>query len=180
MIPGNIDSCGAVLAHVDFFLRLVRFETELWNRVEHELRDHGDVGLGTLMALRALQAHGDAGRVHDLSVELCVTVGAASKLVDRLERDGLAARRPHPEDGRSSLVALTARGRHACASADETARDAVAGAIGDGPEVAAASDALQRLQSRLDGLEASVLAEPSCRAAVERRALPGETASAAW
>ncbi len=156
MIPRNIDSGYRVLIDMDFFLRLVRFETDLWNRIERELRDAGGVGLGMLMALRVLQAHGDAGRVHDLSVELSITVGAASKLVDRLERDGLAVRRPHPEDGRSSFVALTARGRQACASADGTARDAVARAIGDGSEVEAASAALQRLQARLDGREASI------------------------
>jgi len=37
-------------------------------------------------------------------------VGAASKLVDRLERDSLAVRAAHPTDRRSSLVALTRAG----------------------------------------------------------------------
>ncbi len=34
-----------------------------------------------------------------------ITIGAASKLVDRLERDGTAHREPNPNDRRSSLIA---------------------------------------------------------------------------
>ena len=39
---------------MDFLDGLVRFEASLWNMVEHELIAGGQVGLGTLMALRVL------------------------------------------------------------------------------------------------------------------------------
>jgi DNA-binding MarR family transcriptional regulator len=49
-------------------------------------------------------------RVHDVVRGLSITVGGASKTVDRLERNGLVARRPHPRDRRSSVIALTSLG----------------------------------------------------------------------
>jgi DNA-binding MarR family transcriptional regulator len=40
-----------------------------------------------------------------------VTTGAISKRLDRLERDGLVARRSDDRDGRGRVVGLTAAGR---------------------------------------------------------------------
>lgn len=40
-----------------------------------------------------------------------VTTGAMTKRIDRLERDGLVARRPSMADGRGRVVALTTAGR---------------------------------------------------------------------
>ena len=57
-----------------------------------------------------MRRHSGAARVQELRTELGITVGAASKLVDRLERDGLVVRTAHPHDRRSSLVTLTAPG----------------------------------------------------------------------
>jgi DNA-binding MarR family transcriptional regulator len=42
----------------------------------------------------------------------------ATLIVDKLEAHGLVERRPHPEDRRRKLVALTAHGREAIATAD--------------------------------------------------------------
>jgi DNA-binding MarR family transcriptional regulator len=42
----------------------------------------------------------------------------ATLIVDKLEAHGLVERRPHPEDRRRKLVALTAAGRHALETAD--------------------------------------------------------------
>jgi hypothetical protein len=42
--------------------------------------------------------------------ELSITVGGASKLVDRIEAAGHCRRRPHPADKRSSLIELTTTG----------------------------------------------------------------------
>jgi DNA-binding MarR family transcriptional regulator len=42
---------------------------------------------------------------------LGITVGAASKGVERQVRDGLVRRQANPEDGRSSLLALTPHGQ---------------------------------------------------------------------
>src|SRR4051812_37220987 len=94
----------------DFFDVLVRYETYLWNHLDDQLRSRSRVSLGTLLALRVVRRHPEGCRVQEIREELGITVGAASKLVDRLERDGLAVRSANPSDRRSSLVALTVEG----------------------------------------------------------------------
>lgn len=135
---------------MDFFDTLVRFETALWNSIERELAHDGEVGLGTLTALRVLHRHDGSGRVQDLSRELSLTIGAASKLADRLERDGLARRSPHPTDRRSSLVALTESGESARASGQQVLGRVLAEVLGDGGDAAIAASAVRRLESRLE------------------------------
>jgi len=128
---------------------LVRYEVALWNTVDQELSRQGQIGLGQLHALRVLDRYGGRARVQDLSRDIGITVGAASKLMDRLERDGLAARSPNPANRRSSLIALTAAGQRALATATEVFRSAVARAVGD-EDVEILSAALRRLQTRLN------------------------------
>jgi DNA-binding MarR family transcriptional regulator len=91
------------------FADLVRLEIELWDAVEARLQAELGVGLGTAQTLAVVAAVPDC-RVHDVVRGLSITVGGASKTVDRLERSGLVARRPHPTDRRSSVIALTRAG----------------------------------------------------------------------
>src|SRR6478609_10569240 len=92
---------------------LVRYKVALWNAVDQALSREGLVSLTQLHALRVIDRYAGQARVQDLSRDIGITVGAASKLVDRLERDGLAVRSPNPEDRRSSLIALTVAGTRA-------------------------------------------------------------------
>lgn len=78
-----------------------------------------------------------------------ITVGAASKLVDRLERAGFASRSPNPDNRRSSLVALTTEGQWALAVASQVCSSALARLLGD-EDVETLIAALQRLQRRVD------------------------------
>ncbi|HEY7629179.1 MAG TPA: MarR family transcriptional regulator, partial [Thermoleophilaceae bacterium] len=91
------------------FADLVRLEIELWDAVEARLRTELDVGLGTAQTLGVVAEVQDC-RVHDIVRNLSITVGGASKTVDRLERHGLVARQPHPTDRRSSVITLTPEG----------------------------------------------------------------------
>jgi DNA-binding MarR family transcriptional regulator len=93
----------------DLFADLVRLEIELWNAVEARLRADLGISLATAQTLAVVAAVRDC-RVHDIVRDLSITVGGASKTVDRIERDGLVARRPHPSDRRSSVIALTRAG----------------------------------------------------------------------
>jgi MarR family transcriptional regulator, organic hydroperoxide resistance regulator len=91
------------------FADLVRLEIELWDAVEARLRTELGVGLGTAQTLAVVAAVEDC-RVHDIVRGLSITVGGASKTVDRLERNGLVVRRAHPSDRRSSVISLTRTG----------------------------------------------------------------------
>jgi MarR family multiple antibiotic resistance transcriptional regulator len=135
---------------MDLFDQLVRFEADFWNAIERQLSHNDQVGLATLQALRALDRHDGKGRVHELSDELSITIGAASKLVDRLERDGLATRRAHPEDRRSSLISLTAAGQRARRDGEGFAQDFISRVLGESKDVGPLTEALRRLRVRLD------------------------------
>ena len=133
---------------MEFFDALVRYEVGLWDAVDRDLARHGQVGLATLHALRVVGRYDGRARVQDLSDDIGITVGAASKFVDRLERDGLVTRSANPANRRSSLVGLTPQGRAALGSAAEVARTAVDRALGD-EDVEPLTRALHRLQARL-------------------------------
>jgi MarR family transcriptional regulator, organic hydroperoxide resistance regulator len=112
------------------FADLVRLEIELWNAVDARLRAELDVGLATAQTLAVVAAVDDC-RVHDIVRGLSITVGGASKTVDRLERDGLVARRPHPSDRRSSVIALTRPGATTHAEAQRVIAAELDARIGD-------------------------------------------------
>ena len=101
---------------------LVRFETILWNTVDARLRHDHDVTLGGLNVLLVVEATAQC-RVYDIARALAITVGGTSQAVDRLEKGGLLARRPHPGDRRSSIVELTPAGRTMLAAAGATFDD---------------------------------------------------------
>ncbi|MGN8244749.1 MarR family winged helix-turn-helix transcriptional regulator [Cellulomonas soli] len=133
---------------MDFFDALVRSEVNLWNHLDDRIRTLG-LSLGTLEGLRVVHRHAGTCRVQEIRTDLGITVGAASKVVDRLERDGLAVRSAHPHDRRSSLVTLTPAGQDAHdrgVAALQAALDAV---LADEPDLAVVTAALQRLRTRL-------------------------------
>jgi MarR family transcriptional regulator, multiple antibiotic resistance protein MarR len=128
---------------------MVSYEVALWTAVDHELARQGRINLGQLHALRVVRRYDGRVRVQDLSGDIGITVGAASKLVDRLERDGLATRSPNPANRRSSLIELTDAGHQALISAMDVFSTAVAIAV-SGEDVDLLTEALQRLQTQLD------------------------------
>ena len=64
---------------------------------------------GRIRLLYALHRHGPR-IMSDLSEELEMTPRNITTLVDALEREGLACRRPHPTDRRATFIELTPRG----------------------------------------------------------------------
>lgn len=136
---------------MEFLDALVRYEVALWAVVDQELNRLELVSLGHLHALRIVDRYDGSARVQDLSDDIGITVGAVSKLVDRLERDGLVVRSPNPANRRSSLIALTVAGREALAAALVAARTVLDRAIGE-EEVEPLVAALGRLQARLGRL----------------------------
>ena len=114
---------------VEFLDALVRCEIDLWNLVDDAVRRSPGTTLGRLHALRILRACGGRARVQDVADDLAITVGAASKLVDRLEADGTARRVPNPDDRRSSLIALTETGAAEASAGLDTMRRALDDAL---------------------------------------------------
>lgn len=68
------------------------------------------LSLTAASTLSTLDADGPL-RLTELATREGVTQPAMTQLVTRLERDALAQRRPHPDDGRAVLVEITPAGR---------------------------------------------------------------------
>ncbi|MFD7311274.1 MarR family winged helix-turn-helix transcriptional regulator [Promicromonospora sp. NPDC059942] len=106
----SIPRDGGVLDGARLLDDLVRVEVRLYTLLDARLRAAHGHGLGRVDLLRAVDAVPRC-RVSDLVRRLGITVGAASKGVDRQVRDGLVRRQANPEDGRSSFLELTPAGR---------------------------------------------------------------------
>lgn len=140
---------------MELFDVVVRYEIALWNVVDGALADAGAVSLAQLQALTIVDEMSGAARVLDVAERIGVTIGAASKLVDRLERSELAERRPNPVDRRSSLIALTSQGEAAYQLAAGVRSSVLAKVLE--PDIAASAVvALAALQTRLDGFRKEV------------------------
>src|SRR3954452_7001765 len=95
---------------------LVRLEIELCEALDARLRREGDLGLGSFQVLQVIQ-RADPCRVYDIVQALSITVGGASKAVDRSVKAGHCVRRSNPHDRRSSIIELTPEGADVLARA---------------------------------------------------------------
>jgi MarR family transcriptional regulator, organic hydroperoxide resistance regulator len=135
---------------LDLFHQLVRFETELWNAVDARLRDDFDLPLSRLEPMQVI-ARRPSCRVNDIAEELSITIGGTSKLVDRIEAAGYCIRRANPDDGRSSVIELTAAGRRVLAKAIKAFEGELESRIGS----AVSARSLQQLHSGIVKLRAA-------------------------
>ncbi|MGK9147746.1 MarR family transcriptional regulator [Plantibacter flavus] len=131
-----------------FFDALVRSETLLWTGADAHVRASGSPALGSLSALRVIERRAGACRVQEVADDLVITVGAASKIVDRLVRDGLAERLPHPTDRRSSFIGLTPGGAAAVREGTDRLGEAIREAVGE----TIAPELLHDLTDALEGI----------------------------
>jgi DNA-binding MarR family transcriptional regulator len=132
---------------------LVRLEIVLWDRIDARLKEAHGLPLGSFMLLYALgRSPGGSLRVGELAQALRITVGGASKVVDRMERTGLIRREPDGDDRRASRVMLTAVGTNTLALASETSEAAMTAVL----KVALASDDQQRLHGFVSRLLAAI------------------------
>jgi DNA-binding MarR family transcriptional regulator len=113
----------------DVFDRIVSVEIALWERVDVRLQAEKQLMLGRLLPMRVM-ATTPGCRVFDIAAQLQITVGAASKTVDRVEAAGHCVRRPNPGDRRSSLIELTEAGVAALADAEVVFEDEVQARVG--------------------------------------------------
>jgi DNA-binding MarR family transcriptional regulator len=138
--------------YAEYFRALVRHETDLWNVIEHHMAGAGATSLGRLRALQVIESM-DRCRVQDIAAGLRITVGATSRLVDRLANDGLVSRSHNPEDRRSLLIALTADGRREIEEAQPLFEAALTTALAPvtGEELAVLAAQLDRVNAATTG-----------------------------
>jgi DNA-binding MarR family transcriptional regulator len=129
------------------FRDLVHVETDLWNAVDAQVRAQQQLPLAVLEVMQVIAVTPQC-RVLDIARALSITVGGASKVVDKAQRSTWCRRRPNPDDGRSSLIELTPAGRRLLAEADVTYRQSLADALHDAMPAAD----LHRLATDLAGL----------------------------
>jgi len=137
---------------VALFRELVRFETELWNQVEARVQLEHGVPLAWLEIMQVVDAT-QRCRVLDIARALSITVGGASKVVDKVEAAGLCRRQPNPTDGRSNLIEMTEPGQRLLKEANVTFAASVAACLGAGAsegELAQLSVTLRRLRQHLN------------------------------
>ena len=92
---------------------LVAAFTELgpaWSRWVQTCTPTAAVSYIRMRLLHVLESEGPR-TMSELANALAVTPRRVTALVDALEADGLVERRPHPTDGRSTIVSLTRSGR---------------------------------------------------------------------
>jgi DNA-binding MarR family transcriptional regulator len=133
------------------FRDLVRLETDLWNRVDARVHHEHGLPLAWLEVMQVISTTPGC-RVLDVAEALFITVGGASKVVDKVEARGWCRRRPNPSDGRSSLIELTERGNRLLAAAKVTFDRALAADLGCAvptAELAGLSDTLGRVRRHL-------------------------------
>lgn len=117
MPPEAQDAAGRGSA-VEALEAIMRIKAALVNEAERQLVDAGLPKLSAVIALGIVHRHKGTARIQELCGSLSMTTGAASKLVAKMERDGLLRRSPHPHDGRAVTLALTGDGDRARAASE--------------------------------------------------------------
>ena len=92
------------------FTALINTEMGAWNAVESALSEAGNaLTLGRFLVLCTVR-NTPACRIQEVAASQGITLGAASRLVDRLHRDGLLHRTPYEHDRRSTILTVTEQG----------------------------------------------------------------------
>ena len=92
------------------FTALIHTEMGAWNAVESALSEaENALTLGRFLVLRTVRDT-PACRIQEVAASQGITLGAASRLVDRLHRDGLVHRTPCEHDRRAIILTVTEEG----------------------------------------------------------------------
>ena len=108
-------------SRIQWLSDLIRLEIAFWDLINTRLRQEHDLSLAFFESLYFIgQSRDGSLRVGDLARALRITVGATSKLADRIEAAGLLRRELDTDDRRASRVALTDAGKRMLADASTT------------------------------------------------------------
>lgn len=113
-------------AQAHAWLGLLATHTSITRRIDATLRTAHHLGLTAYeIMLRLAQAPGGQLRMSELAAGGPLTLSGVSRMVDRLERDGLARREATTEDRRVARVTLTQAGVERLYAAHQTYISAV-------------------------------------------------------
>jgi DNA-binding MarR family transcriptional regulator len=99
-------------AVVDAWIALMRAQQAALLKIERALRAAALPPAAWYDVLWELERAGEAGlRPFEIERQRLIAQSNVSRLIDRLETDGLVERRPFADDGRGQIVAITAAGR---------------------------------------------------------------------
>ena len=111
--PGDYEDAGPdAKTPLRLWLRLFSVATLIETEIGRRLRANFDISLAKFDFLAQLYRSPDhTMTMSDLGKTLMVTGGNITGLTDRLAREGLVERNPHPSDRRSRLIKLSVKGR---------------------------------------------------------------------
>jgi len=90
----------------------LRTHNQLLRQLEHQLQAHGKIALGGYDVLVQLaEAPDNRLRMSELAEAVLLSRSGLTRLVDRLQKDGLVERQPDPGDARGMYTVLTGKGR---------------------------------------------------------------------
>jgi len=107
--PGSLDELLAD-PRITAVGLLVETVDGLSGKLAAQLAGHGLAPAEFEVLLRIARTPGQAMRMTDLAAQTSLTTSGITRVVDRLERDGLVERRACPTDRRGAFAALTADG----------------------------------------------------------------------
>jgi MarR family transcriptional regulator, multiple antibiotic resistance protein MarR len=144
------DGAGATVADA------LRETSVVLERIRSALAQRLSVTTGDTVVLSELGVAADHRlRPADLAHRLSLGSGTVTAMIDRLEGAGLAERTPNPDDRRSSLIALSERGRRALDAGRQLIAEAADRALDAQAQAVLARDLLAVVQVLGDLVERS-------------------------
>lgn len=94
-------------------IELSQIFVELYEKIsswEHAVVRKSGLSPAQMHAVEII-GHHESLRMKELAEKMGITTGTLTVMVDRLEKNGLVVRQPHPTDRRSYVIVLTELGR---------------------------------------------------------------------
>jgi DNA-binding MarR family transcriptional regulator len=106
---------------------MMRVHVQIHRRVETDMAVHHNLALASFNVLVQLgDSPGGRLRMNDLADRVLLSRSGLTRLIDRMQRDGLVRRESCDSDARGLYAVLTAEGRQRLAEATPTYRESVA------------------------------------------------------
>ena len=127
---------------------IVRAHARLVPLLDSDMQAETGLPLAWYDVLLELSSAGGRLRMSELGERVVLSRTRVSRIVDELERAGLVAREPNPDDGRSSFASLTEEGRRRFRESGRVYRRGIQRELGDRADEASLrslADTLERI-----------------------------------